>query len=140
MPNEMKITFEQAIVKYPAYFQLYGVVLRALEPKWGGTVEGMYAFVDQYAGHAADYSPLKLLYLSLYRNLLDTASTACTSYWRDRDRMVQCVASVMQKISTPVLENRVTAALQLYDHSDRYQFGIVIEDILVKNMDFTTTR
>jgi tetratricopeptide (TPR) repeat protein len=36
----------------------------------------------------------------------------------------------MQKTITPELENHVLTALQLYDHSDRYQFGIVVEEIL----------
>jgi tetratricopeptide (TPR) repeat protein len=127
---EMKNSFDQAIAKFPGYFQLYDIALRGLEPKWGGTVEAMYAFVDQYSGRAPDHSPLKLLYLSLYRNLLDAASVSCTPYWREKDRMAQCVASVMQKIITPELERQVPAALQLYDHSDKYQFGLIIEGIL----------
>jgi tetratricopeptide (TPR) repeat protein len=130
MPIEMKDSFEQAIAKYPGYFQLYDIVLRGLQPKWGGTVEAMYAFVDQYAGRAPDYSPLKLLYLSLYRNLLDAASVSCTPYRHEKDRMAQCVASAMQTIVTPELERQVPAALQLYDHSDKYGFGIIVEGIL----------
>jgi tetratricopeptide (TPR) repeat protein len=130
MRDEMKRTFEQAILKYPAYFQLYDAVLRALEPKWGGTVPAMYGFVDQYAGGAAAGSPLKLLYLNLYAALLDTASGTCTAYARDKDETAQCVGSVMQKIVTPALEDHVSVALQLYNHSDHYQFGLVVENIL----------
>jgi putative IMPACT (imprinted ancient) family translation regulator len=130
MRNEMKGVFEQAIAKYPGYFQLYSLRLRALEPKWGGTVGAMYDFINQYAGGAADNSPLKLLYLSLYRALLDTASSTCTSYGRDKDFTAQCVTSLMQKIIMPALEEHVPVALQLYDLSDHYQFGIVVEEIL----------
>lgn len=130
MRAEMQSAFEQAIARYPGYFQLYAIVLRALEPKWGGTVQAMYAFVDQYAGRAADHSPLKLLYLNLYSDLLDTAAGVCAAYGRDKAAMAQCVASVMQQIITPALEDDVPVALQLYSHSDRYQFGLIVEAIL----------
>jgi hypothetical protein len=130
MRDDMQRVFEHAIAKYPSYYQLYSLMVLALEPKWGGTVQAMYAFVDQYVGNAPNYSPLKLLYLSLYKALLDTASNACSAYARDKDRMAQCVASVMQKLITPTLEDRVLTALQLYDHSDHYQFGLIVEKIL----------
>ena len=130
MSQDMKAVFDEAIAKYPGYFPLYEAVLRVLEPRWGGTVKVMYAFVDQYAGHAAEYSPLRLLYLSLYRELLSSASTACMSYWPDREKMAQCVAPLMQRNITPDLEKQVVAALQLYDHSDKYQFGAAIEPML----------
>src|SRR5262249_34708368 len=74
-------TFAAATAKFPNYFPLYDLVLSALQPKWGGSVEAMYVFVDRYAGQTADYSPLKLLYVSLYRDLLGTASLACNSEW-----------------------------------------------------------
>ncbi len=130
MSDQMANTFKEAVAKYPAYYPLYSVMLSAREPKWGGSVPVMYAFVDQYAGQAAQFSPLRLLYLSLYRDLLETASIACLPYKNDKNRMAQCVGSVMQRIVRPHLEDQVVTALQLYDHSDKYQFGVAIEDIL----------
>src|ERR1700682_4482575 len=109
----MKSAFEEATSKYPGYYQLYDIMLRTLEPKWSGSVGAMVAFVDQYAGHAAAHSPLKLLFLSLYRDLLDSASVACNSVQGDRDKMAQCVASGMRSIVTPKLESEVAEALQL---------------------------
>jgi tetratricopeptide (TPR) repeat protein len=128
--ERMTDAFEEAITKYPAYYGLYDVMLETLEPKWGGSVPKMYGFVDQYAGHADDNSPLKLLYLGLYRDLLDTAAVACVSYKSVSDLMAQCVASEMQQNVRPNLENQVVAALQLYDHSDKYQFSVLVENIL----------
>jgi tetratricopeptide (TPR) repeat protein len=128
--EQMKSVFAQAIGKYPTYYPLYDVMLGALEPKWGGSVPAMYAFVDQYAGHADSNSPLRLLYLSLYRNLLDSAAIDCISYRNNKEATAQCVASAMQRIVRPNLEDHVVAALRLYEHSDRYQFGVVIEPIL----------
>jgi tetratricopeptide (TPR) repeat protein len=128
--DQMRDAFREAVAKFPADYQLYDVMLGALAPKWGGNVQAMYAFVDQYAGRTDRNSPLRLLYLSLYRNLLNSASIDCASRGNNNDAMSECVASTMQKIVRPGLEDQVVAALQVYDHSDNYQFGIAIEPIL----------
>ncbi|HEX3441899.1 MAG TPA: hypothetical protein VHT93_16285 [Pseudolabrys sp.] len=129
---QMKNVFDAAIAKFPGYYPLYNIMLTTLEPKWGGSVPAMYAFVEQHAGDAADYSPLKLLYLTFYRDLLSIASGACYPNWRDQDRMAQCVGSAMQKIATPQLEHQVAGALQLYDHTDKYQFGVAVQPLLLE--------
>jgi hypothetical protein len=126
----MMDAFAAGIEKYPNYYPLYDVVLGTLEPEWGGSVKQMYAFVDQYAAQADEHSPLKLLYLSLYRSLLRSASIACARNGVGRDEAAKCVAGAMQKIVKPDLENRVVTALQLYDHTDRYQFGVALDEIL----------
>jgi len=130
LSDRLRDAFQEAIAKYPAYYGLYDVMLNTLEPKWGGDVAQMYGFVDQYAGHADENSPLKLLYLSLYNDLLDAAAVACTPYGGDKDERAECVASAMQQIVKPNLLNQVTTAFQLYDHSDKYQFGVIVESIL----------
>jgi tetratricopeptide (TPR) repeat protein len=137
LSDNITTAFDQAIAKYPTYYPLYDTILGVLEPKWGGNVPAMYKFVDQYAGQAAENSPLKLLYLSLYRNLLNTVSVACWPTRQDRDAMAQCVASGMQSSVTPDLRAKVLTALQLYDHSDKYQFGVAIDRIL---FDLLQTR
>jgi len=131
MSLRMKNAFEEAIGKYPTFFRLYDVVLDTLEPKWGGTIEAMYAFVDFYAGHAADDSPLKLLYLSLYSQLLDTASVSCSDVGVTGDKLSQCVGSRMKTYARPELDGEVRVALQLYDHCDRYLYGTAVEPILI---------
>lgn len=125
-------SFQQAIEKYPDYYPMYDIVLRAMEPKWGGSVGAMYVFVDQYAGHAPTNSPLRLLYLSLYRDLIDTASIACRDYRNDREKATRCVRSSMDKFVTPELTDKVIGSLQLYDQKDHYQFGLVVEPILIE--------
>jgi tetratricopeptide (TPR) repeat protein len=122
--------FAEAIGKYPNYYSLYQVALATLQPRWGGTVPAMYAFVDKYAGGAPQLSPLRMLYLSLYRYLLSTASVECNAKGFDQDKTAQCVISFMQKAVEPTLEQNVLGALKLYDHSDKYEFGITIKDIL----------
>jgi tetratricopeptide (TPR) repeat protein len=129
--QQMKSAFDAAIAKFPGYYPLYNIMLTTLEPKWGGTVAAMYAFVEQHAGHSDDYSPLKLLYVTFYRDLLNIASGACYSNWRDKERMAACVAAAMQKIAMPKLEHQVAAALQLYDHADKYQFGVAVQGLLL---------
>ena len=127
---EMKSAFDEAIAKHPGYYPLYEVALRTLEPKWGGSVGEMYAFVDRYAGQAPEWSPLKLLYLELDRDLLDSASTACWPLRRERDRMSQCVAAAMKKVGSQEVEPQIELAFQLYDHSDPYPFGLAVGNIL----------
>lgn len=124
------IAFHDAIDKYPAYYPLYEIVLTTLQPRWGGSIPAMYAFVDQYAGGAPQVSPLKLLYLSLYRHLLSTASIDCYRAEGDRDKRTQCVAAFMQKAVLPRLEQETLVALRLYDHTDRYQFGLAVNSII----------
>jgi tetratricopeptide (TPR) repeat protein len=131
----LRTAFEEAVAKYPGYYDLYRIYLAALEPKWGGSVKDMYAFVDRYAGHAAQYAPLRLLYLSLYRDLLDSASTACTNYWPDADKVARCVAQFMGRAVTPELNDHVLASLQLYDHAKKAEFGFAIHDILVDMLE-----
>ena len=130
-PSErMKVAFHEAIAKFPTYYPLYDITLDALQPKWGGSVPTMYAFVDRYAGGADEHSPLKLLYLSLYGDLLNVASVTCSPSWRDREAMAHCVTGGMDKIVSPQLDSQVQTALQLYDHTDKYQFGVAVEEIL----------
>jgi hypothetical protein len=128
--DEMTDAFQKAVAKFPAYYQLYDVMLGTLAPKWGGSVPAMYAFVERYAGRTDANSSLRLLYLSLYRNLLNAASTECAARGNGKDAIAECVASNMQNIVRPDLENKAVAALQLYDHSDAYQFGVAIDPIL----------
>jgi tetratricopeptide (TPR) repeat protein len=128
--DRMIKAFEEAVAKYPAYYPLYDVTLTSLDPRWGGSVAMMYAFVDRYAGKAEQNSPLKLLYLSLYRDLLNAVSVACTPKWDNSDAVARCVTTGMAKLVTPALEDHVLTALQLYDHTDSYQFGLAVERIL----------
>lgn len=128
--EQMKETFEAAIAKYPNFYGLYREMLSGYNPKWGGTIPAMYAFVKQYAERAPTYSPLKMLYLDLYNDLLDIASISCMSYWGDNDQAPQCVKAVMEKIVTPDLDDRALSAFQLYDHTDKYQFGVFVGEII----------
>ena len=122
--------FDDAVARYPDYYDLYQTMLATLEPKWGGDVPAMYAFVDRYAGSAGANSPLKLLYVELYRDLLETAATACDSQGQDNDKLAGCISSVMQNVLTPELENALQLALQLYDQLDKYRFGVALKSVL----------
>jgi tetratricopeptide (TPR) repeat protein len=125
-----RAAFASAQTRFPAYYPLYDVMLMALQPKWGGTIAAMYAFVDKQAGDAPQFSPLKLLYLDLYGRLLDSAAISCRSYYTDRDKRHQCVTGVMAELAKPELETEVSSALQLYDHTDHYEFGLAVRSVL----------
>jgi len=130
MSREMRTAFEGAIAKFPAYYRIYDVFLSTLQPKWSGSIPVMHAFVAQYAGRAPADSPLKLLYVSLYRYLLGAASSTCRSKFDTDDKLANCVRSVMRDAAPAELEQQMRDALQLYDRLDKYQFGLAIGDIL----------
>lgn len=123
--------FSEAIAKYPGYYQLYDVVLSTLEPKWGGSIETMYMFVDTYAGPAPAKSPLKLLYLDLYEELLEFAAGNCAG----STQQSQCVTASMNNIVRPDLLGKVDAALDLYDSSDEFQFSAVAGESVRQMLD-----
>jgi tetratricopeptide (TPR) repeat protein len=137
LSKEFASTVEDAVGKYPTYYPLYEIALSTLQPRWGGNIPAMYAFVDKYAEGAPEFSPRKLLYLRLYQLLLSTSSVSCTALGRDRDKTADCIRAVMQTAVQPRLEQQVLTALQLYDHTDHYQFGIAVKPI-VDDMLHTT--
>jgi tetratricopeptide (TPR) repeat protein len=128
--------FKEGIAKYPDYYPLYDNALYFYQPKWGGSALLMYSFVDQYAGHAPEFSPLKLLYVALYRDLLDAASSSCLASGADIGRGRQCVKTAVQQIVTQELRNEVTSAIKLYDHADHYEFGAALQHIFVAMLHF----
>jgi tetratricopeptide (TPR) repeat protein len=129
-PQRFAAAFDEAVAKYPNDYRLYAIALNALQPRWGGSIPAMYAFVEKYAGGAPQFSPLKLLYLSLYQRLLSTASVECGAKGGDRDKTAQCVAASVQETILPALEQNTRAALQLYDHADTYEFGVAVKAIV----------
>jgi hypothetical protein len=133
LSRDLAPAFLAAIAKYPAYYSLYSITLNTLVPKWGGTIEDMYDFVDHYAGQAPDRSPLKLLYFQLYGSLLDEAATAC---YREA-QPDPCVRTYMGKVARPDLQGKIDTALRLYDQVDKYQFGAAIEQDMI-NMLWST--
>jgi tetratricopeptide (TPR) repeat protein len=122
---------EQAIARFPGYYALYdeGLVMR--EPRWGGSVPAMRQFADRYAGSAGPYSPLRVLYVSLYRRILANASIACGASYGDQSKVTDCVRALMNQQAGPDLEREVVVALKIYDHADHYEFGLVMKEILL---------
>jgi tetratricopeptide (TPR) repeat protein len=128
--EEMRVGFEEAIAAYPDFFTLYHVVLDSLTPKWGGSTKAMYRFVDYYAGRAPENSPLKLLYLGLYSNLLDNAFNSCNNGNQDSEVLARCIAIHMKRDVTPQLEEKIQAVLQLYDHFEHQEFAFIIRTMV----------
>ena len=120
--------FESGIKAFPGYYPLYKSRLHSLSPKWYGSVDAMYAFVEQYAGHAPNTSPLKMLYLDLYTNLLDAAGSHCGS--NNGDSRQQCVKDWMQRALRPNVDQGMAQALDLYKVSDPIQFSTALWPLL----------
>jgi hypothetical protein len=125
---EMEAAFQVGIKVNPAYYELYRMRLYSLTPKWGGSVNAMYKFVDKYAAGAAEKSPLKLLYLHLYAYLLDAAHFDCRSF--KADSRTACVNTSMNRLILPGLDDGVLKALHLYKESDPIQFNAALWPIL----------
>lgn len=130
--SEFEKALQEGIVQFPDYYGLYATRLESLEPKWGGSVDDMYDFVERYASGVTNDSPLKLLYLQLYADLLDTAWFPCLTPGRAQTSEVlkPCITSGMEKLVRPKLEGEVQTALDLYNHYDKHQAIRGIEHIL----------
>lgn len=120
--------FQAGIKAYPTYYPLYKERLSVLTPKWGGSIDAMYEFVTRYAGGAPRTSPLRLLYLDLYVQLLDAAAFECRTL-EGEDRAM-CVKRAFEQISRPVLESGMESALNLYKVSDPNQFSRAVWPLL----------
>ncbi|MFT4097896.1 MAG: hypothetical protein QM651_12295 [Rhodoblastus sp.] len=126
--EERSAAFKSGQQRHPAYYKLYDAALAMLQPKWGGSVEAMREFVAEYAGKAPPDSPLKMLHVSYYRYLLITASNTCGSV--ERDGKKECLGEVLKLASSAGLEADILSGLRLYDRSDKYEFGVVVSDIV----------
>jgi tetratricopeptide (TPR) repeat protein len=120
--------FEAGIKAFPNYYPLYKSRLRVLNPKWGGSVPAMYDFVDRYAGNAPKDSPLRLLYLDLYAQLLDTAAFSCQGLESSNREM--CVKAGFEQINRASLEPGMESALNLYKVSDPAEFSVAVWPLL----------
>jgi tetratricopeptide (TPR) repeat protein len=109
--------FLRGIHAYPGYYPLYRLRLLWLAPKWGGSIDEMYSFVSQYADGSRSDSPLKLLYLDLYANLLDAARFRCHG---DRGR---CFKDALEQSVRPGLVDHLQQALDLYKVSNAVGFS-----------------
>ncbi len=120
--------FQAAIARFPDYYPLYKTRLRSLAPKWGGSIDAMNAFVARYADRAPANSPLKLLYLDFYAQVLDAAAGDCRPLG-DNARQ-QCVKAFLWLRGGHDLDQRLATALNLYKVSDPVQFTAAVWPLL----------
>jgi membrane associated rhomboid family serine protease/tetratricopeptide (TPR) repeat protein len=126
--SQIQQIFQDGVKTYPNYYELYRTRLNSLTPKWGGSVQAMYAFVNQYAARAPDNSPLNLLYLQLYAYLLDATSFDCGSL--KGDDWQRCFDAEAHRFITPELETGVTRGLNLYKVTDPAEFSAALWPVL----------
>jgi len=126
--SDTEQAFQAGIKAFPSYYPLYKERLRVLTPKWGGSIDAMYDFVGRYAGSSPQTSPLRLLYLDLYVQLLDSAAFPCRSL--EGENRAMCVKRGFEQISRPDLERGMESALNLYKVSDPNQFSRAVWPLL----------
>jgi tetratricopeptide (TPR) repeat protein len=126
--QQLDQVFHDSVARFPDYYELYRIRLHYLQPKWGGSVEAMRQFVNQYAGPAPTDSPLKLLYLQLTANLLNAAWVQCSDL--KHEMLTACMDSYMNHYVTGGLADGVAKALSVYKRSDPIQFSNALWPIL----------
>ncbi|NJA07338.1 tetratricopeptide repeat protein [Methylomonas sp. UP202] len=121
--------FRLAIRRFPDYYPLYRVQLNTLTPKWGGSVAEMLAFTQEYVDSAAAISPLKLLYLNLYEDLLDIAGAECFAL--APEKRADCIDQALRNVAAGRdLQADIRQALALYTPQNSLTFGAALEPIL----------
>lgn len=124
---ELDLAFRHSIQRFPHYYALYEMRLSSLQPKWGGSVRALYAFVDRYAGAAPRYAPIRMLYLQLYADLVNVAAIECT----EGDKIPSsCVNQALNTLTTDALNQNVDRLFHLYGHVDTAQFSLEVGSIL----------
>lgn len=126
--SQLNDALDQATAVYPHYMPLYKIVLSTLQPKWGGDINMMYAFVDRYGASAPDGSPLKLLSLQLYQYLLETAGTTC--HGQQGDAYASCFEDFMKQTLRPGLDADAAKTLRQFGQINEYETNAAVADIL----------
>jgi tetratricopeptide (TPR) repeat protein len=126
--SDAEHAFQTGIKAFPNYYPLYKERLRVLTPKWGGSIDAMYDFVGRYAGRSPQASPLRLLYLDLYVQLLDSAAFQCRTLAGENRAM--CVKRGFEQMGHPDLVQGMESALNLYKVSDPNQFSRAVWPLL----------
>jgi tetratricopeptide (TPR) repeat protein len=126
--QQLDQVFRDSVARFPDYYELYRIRLHYLQPKWGGTVDAMQQFVNQYAGSTPPSSPLKLLYLQLTANLLNAAWVECRSL--KHEMLTACIDVYMNRHVTGGLADGVAKGLSVYKHTDPIQFSNALWPIL----------
>ncbi|MHB8254044.1 MAG: tetratricopeptide repeat protein [Acidiferrobacter sp.] len=129
---EMEAAFRQSIRRFPNYYPLYDLRLDSLQPVWGGSPQAMYTFVDTYAGRSPVGSPLRMLYLQLYANLLSTASVICAS---NNKVPKPCAPTVIRDLVSKSLESRVGQVLHEVPRTGKIAYTMELGRILQEMID-----
>lgn len=138
--RQLEQAFRDGVGRFPNYYELYELTLHFLQPKWGGSIDAMRQFVDQYAGRAPTNSPLKLLYLQLLANFLNDAWVQCSSL--KHELLTACMDSRMNRYVGNSSRKELSQALNIYKHTDPVQFSTalwpILHDMVGTDDDLTT--
>lgn len=113
----VEMAFQAAMARFPDDYELYDYVLTLRAPKWDGSILRMEAFVDQYAGRAEPGAPIRMLYLALFGQILDTSANSCNRAGRSADLVWQCVDTATAPYMSKTFRDHIVDALRLYRKS-----------------------
>jgi tetratricopeptide (TPR) repeat protein len=126
--DKMGSALQDSISKFPTFFAPYELVLASLQPKWGGSVDISFRFVDHFHSTDPDSVAAKLLDIAVYRQLLEIGSSACSeSEKSDYQKISDCVRDFMKENSTSAREGRLVAALTDLGKKNDYAANKIVE-------------
>lgn len=133
--KQVQAALNQAASQYPDFVRLQDITLSSLQPKWGGSYEAMYDFVDKATANAPPVAPIRLLEVDLYRFLLTNAWTDCWYQEKTQDGIRYCVQTFMKTQVRDNLDTRVTATLSALGAKNAYGTDAAVEALLSDMID-----
>lgn len=95
--------FEQAVKRWPSYYNFYGVRLSRLLPQWGGSWEAIEAFIRKWS-RAQEASEGRSLYARLYAAVLSMGYTPDQTRY-DWNLMKESLAELVTRFPDPWYRN-----------------------------------
>lgn len=125
---DMEDAFQKALEVVPDYIPIYVHRLKSIQPKWGGSVEEMYRFVQQHADSAGDSSPLKILNFWLYYYLVSMASDTCSK--AKGNELQPCMSAVLNAVVTDDLMQEIQNTIKKVNKENEWAYSLHLGEVL----------
>ena len=131
--TEIHQAFYDTVQLYPAFYPSYSVMLTGLQPKWGGSLDEMYAFVGRYSADESTFSSLRLLPVQLYALLLESAASACNDASTTANNA--CFSDDLKQAIRQGLETSVRESLRQLGAANAYETNQAVLSIISSMID-----
>lgn len=114
--------FDKAVKKFPLYEPLYRNRMTHLEPKWGGSVQEMSAFVQKYGQNFPLGERLNLMAVKLHFTLNDEGN--CEDY-----KSTQCDQQLAQYFQFAPVKTDIITALHKIKSDNLVTYNSFVKDV-----------